>query len=165
MNHIPCGVVLSTFHIMPEQSLRFWVAKLESNQLPTFPKKVALPDELFARTYQDVLLLLLHILLGYKIQHTSCLLPCELLNHTSRIRSKCLPSSFVLLSCLSLPGQTQQLPVNIQQSQCWFALAWVPPHLATHRFGSVTYPFGPSTITYCLPPFYWRTLSGLFRLV
>ena len=69
---------------------RFLIAKLESNQLPTFPKKVALPDELFARTYQDVLLLLLHILLGYKIQHTSCLLPCELLNHASRIRSSLL---------------------------------------------------------------------------
>lgn len=119
----------------------------------------------YLRTYQDVLLLLLHILLGYKIQHTSCLLPCELLNHTSRIRSKCPPSSFVLLSCLSLRGQTQQLPVNIQQSQCWCALVWVPPHLVTHRFGSVTYPFGPSTITYCLPPFYRWTLSGLFRLV
>lgn len=33
-----------------------------------------------------MLLLLLHILLGYKILHTSCLLPCELLNHALRIR-------------------------------------------------------------------------------
>lgn len=71
MNHIAFAVVLSTFHMMPGQSLRFcWTAKLDSNQLPTFPKKVALPNELFAKlTYQDVLSLSLHILLGCKIQH------------------------------------------------------------------------------------------------
>jgi len=46
-------------------------------------------------------------LVRYRIQHTYCLLPCGLLNHTSRIGSKCPPSSFVLLSCLSLRGQTQ----------------------------------------------------------
>ena len=49
-------------------------------------KRLLLYQMSYLRTYQDVLLLLLHILLGYKIQHTSCLLPCGLLNHASRIR-------------------------------------------------------------------------------
>ena len=46
-NSLACQV-LSTFHNIPEQSFAFcWMQKQGSNLLPTVPKTVALPDELF----------------------------------------------------------------------------------------------------------------------
>jgi hypothetical protein len=53
-------------------------------------------------TYQDVLPLSLHILLGYKIQHTSCLSACDLINHASRIRLSLLRlQCYIAFSCES----------------------------------------------------------------
>ena len=46
-NSLSCQV-LSTFHVALEQSFAFcWMQKQGSNLLPTVPKTVALPDELF----------------------------------------------------------------------------------------------------------------------
>ncbi len=84
-NSLACQV-LSTFHNIPEQSFAFWFAKLESNQLPTFPKKVALPNELFANLPRCAVPVAPY-LVRYRIQHTSCLLPCELLNGFSSLPS------------------------------------------------------------------------------
>lgn len=48
-------------------------------------------------------------LVRHKIQHSSCLLPCELLNHASRIRNH--PSSLALPSCLSLRVRLNDYPL------------------------------------------------------
>lgn len=77
--------VLSTFHMLPEQSFAFvvqyrswtyidslswnWLTVSQIANLPRCAAPVA------------------PYLVRYRIQHTSCLLPCGLLNHTSRIRS------------------------------------------------------------------------------
>jgi hypothetical protein len=44
-------------------------------------------------TYLEVPLPLLHILLRYKIQHSDCLSPCEILNHASGLSPITLPLS------------------------------------------------------------------------
>ena len=44
-------------------------------------------------TYLEVPLPLLHILLRYKIQHSDCLSPCEILNHASGFAPIALPLS------------------------------------------------------------------------
>lgn len=42
--HSLASVVLSVFHMLPEQSFAFlWCIVLDLNQLPTYPKDVALP--------------------------------------------------------------------------------------------------------------------------
>jgi hypothetical protein len=106
-------------------------------------------------TYLDVLLLSLHILLGYKIQHTYCLLPCGLLNVTSSLGLA--PSTLVMLRCLCLRAQTMQLPVSIQQSLDGYVAAWPPQPLSTHRT-ALCASFRTTTLTYCLPPYYGRGL-------
>lgn len=56
---------------------------------------IALPNELNVKllTYLEVPLPLLHILLGYKIQHSDCLSPCGILNHASGLSPIALPLS------------------------------------------------------------------------
>ena len=83
MRHIPYGMALSNFNMLPRQSLHFWVKVLDLNQLPSAFKADALPIELTYVTYHDVLPQLLRNLLDYKIQHTTYRLPCELLNGPS----------------------------------------------------------------------------------
>ncbi len=83
--HSLASEVLSTFHMLPEQSFAFCFAKLELNQLPIVHQTIALPDELFANLPRCAAPVAPY-LVRYRIQHTSCLLPCGLLNHTSRIR-------------------------------------------------------------------------------
>lgn len=130
MNHIACAVVLSTFHIMPEQSFAFSLQSWNWTNYLKF-KRLLLYQMSYLRTYQDVLLLLLHTLLGYKIQHTSCLLPCELLNHTSRIRS-----SLLRLYCyIAFPCEVRlcNYPLVFQHSRVWFDTARPPQSIRTHR--------------------------------
>ena len=87
MNHIPFGVVLSTFHMMPGQSLRFYgLQSWDRTNYLHILKMLLYQMSYLQRTYQDVLSLSLHNLLGCKIQHTSCLSACGLINHASRIR-------------------------------------------------------------------------------
>jgi hypothetical protein len=49
---------------------------------------VALPNELYCATYDDVLPQLRHTLLEYSIQHTKYLSSCGLISHISRTMSK-----------------------------------------------------------------------------
>ena len=106
MNHIAFAVVLSTFHMMPGQSLRFyWRAKLGSNQLPTYPKNVALPDELFAKNLpRRAVPVASH---PFEMQNTTRLMSFGLRPNQPCFADPVIPSSLALPSCLSLRGQTQ----------------------------------------------------------
>lgn len=105
MNHIPFGVVLSTFHMMPGQSLRFlWRAKLESNQLPTYPKNVALPDELFAKNLPRCAVPVASQPFG--LQNTTHLMSFGLRPNQPCFTDPVIPSSLALLHRLFLPDQT-----------------------------------------------------------
>ena len=83
--HSLASEVLSTFHMLPEQTFAFvvqyrsWtcIDSLRGNcitimQIANLPRCAAPVAPYLVR---------------YRIQHTSCLLPCGLLNHTSRLRS------------------------------------------------------------------------------
>ena len=99
--HSLASEVLSTFHMLPEQTFAFvvqyrsWtcIDSLRGNcitimQIANLPRCAAPVAPYLVR---------------YRIQHTSCLLPCGLLNHASS-----LPSSVQLLHCyLAFPCEVR----------------------------------------------------------
>ena len=114
--HSLASEVLSTFHMLPEQSFAFVVQYrswtyidsllwnwLTISQIANLPRCAAPVAPYLVR---------------YRIQHTSCLLPCGLLNHASS-----LPSSVQLLHCyLAFPCEVRLnnylLTFNIHQFSC-----------------------------------------------
>ena len=99
--HSLASEVLSIFHIAPDQSFAFviqirnwtWIDSLRDCCF-TFKQFANLP-----RCADPVA----PYLVRYRIQHTSCLLPCGLLNHASS-----LPSSVQLLHCyLAFPCEVR----------------------------------------------------------
>lgn len=99
--HSLASEVLSTFHMLPEQSFAFdyqrriwtFADSLEGNCSTT---------ELFANLPRCAAPVAPY-LVRYRIQHTSCLLPCGLLNHASSF-----PSSVQLLHCyLAFPCEVR----------------------------------------------------------
>ena len=77
--------VLTTFHMLPEQSFAF----VYQNRSWTYADPLeedCSTAELFANLPRCAAPVAPY-LVRYRIQHTSCLLPCGLLNHTSRFRS------------------------------------------------------------------------------
>lgn len=77
-------------------------------------------------TYLEVPLPLLHILLRYKIQHSDCLSPCEILNHASGLSPIALPLSpstrmvehsdyqlIVRTSCFGLLWNRTPIPLSL----------------------------------------------------
>ena len=114
--HSLSSEVLSIFHIAPDQSFAFviqirnwtWIDSLRDCCF-TFKQFANLP-----RCADPVA----PYLVRYRIQHTSCLLPCGLLNHASS-----LPSSVQLLHCyLAFPCEVRLnnylLTFNIHQFSC-----------------------------------------------
>ena len=83
--HSLASVVLTTFHILPEQSFAFIIKEgFEPSPIPQH--RNCSTTELFANLPRCAAPVAPY-LVRYRIQHTSCLLPCGLLNHTSRVRS------------------------------------------------------------------------------
>ena len=83
-NSLACQV-LSTFHNIPEQSFAFCIKEgFEPSPIP--PKWNCSTTELFANLPRCAVPVAPY-LVRYRIQHTSCLLPCELLNGFSSFPS------------------------------------------------------------------------------
>lgn len=82
-----------------------WRAKLESNQLPTYPKNVALPNELFAKNLPRCAVPVASQPFG--MQNTTHLMSFGLRPNQPCFTDPVIPSSFALPDRLSLRGQTQ----------------------------------------------------------
>ena len=124
MNHIPCGVVLSTFHIVPEQSFAFVIQTRIWTQIDslrdccfTIKQFVNLP-----RCATPV------ASYPFEIQNTTHLMSFALRATQPCFADPVIPSSLALLHCLSLRGQTLQLPISIQHSLFWLFGVWTPIH-------------------------------------
>ena len=145
-NSLACQV-LSTFHNIPEQSFAFCIKEgFEPSPIPH--NGIALPLS-YLRTYQDVLLQLLHTLLDteYNTPHAFCLASYSTVFQVSPHRFNYQTSTQPF--CAN--SRTLYLPVDHQHSQVWYVIAWPPQPLGTHRL-ALFLSFRTITPAYCLSP-------------
>lgn len=106
MNHIPFGVVLSTFHMMPGQSLRFYgLQSWDRTNYLHILKMLLYPNELFAKNLPRCAVPVASQPFG--LQNTTHLMSFGLRPNQPCFADPVIPSSLTLPSCLSLRGQTQ----------------------------------------------------------
>ena len=110
MNHIPFGVVLSTFHMMPGQSLRFYgLQSWDRTNYLHILKMLLYPDELFAKNLPRCAVPVASQPFG--LQNTTHLMSFALRATQPCFTDPVIPSSFALLHCLSLRVRLYSYPL------------------------------------------------------